>query len=371
MSAFFDIIHQDPILSEPLRARGTSLGDGGYQVGLSRCSGRSAERSLPRHHPALLDRRGVDAGRYRLSPASSHSHEGPWAAIRTSASTSSRRTHGFTLRDLVSYEKKWNLANGEENRDGTGAQRTRGTAASEGETEDPKTTSSRYACQRPTLRHLAGRSDDSAAGDEMGKTEQRKQQRLLPGQRELDEEREGSLASPREVFAFRMRHRPPGAQASSRAERVTRSELKDIARFHPEGREMTLNRLAEQDGYSGSLQADALDWRDAMEPVIGPRSCSPQWRAAGGGVRAPWSRFGHALGAPYRHAQGRDVSMRASTRPARGVTLDQTDDGAERVPPRTRLMASFAGRAEKQRSLRLDDAVDVVDEETARSAVTL
>ena len=66
LSAFFDLIHQDPVVSRvKLIAEPWDVGEGGYQVGNFRAVDR-VERPLPRHHAGLLARRPHRGGRRRL-----------------------------------------------------------------------------------------------------------------------------------------------------------------------------------------------------------------------------------------------------------------------------------------------------------------
>ena len=68
LSAFFDIIHQDPVISQvKLIAEPWDVGEGGYQVGNFPCSLGGVERPVSRHRAALLEGRGWPALRPCLS----------------------------------------------------------------------------------------------------------------------------------------------------------------------------------------------------------------------------------------------------------------------------------------------------------------
>ena len=119
LGAFFDIIHQDPILSQvKLIAEPWDLGEGGYQVGnfptkWTEWNGkyRDAVRRFWRG-----DRRSVSELATRLAGSSDlyeQSGRRPYASINFITAHD-----GFTLADLVSYESKHNEANGEANADG-------------------------------------------------------------------------------------------------------------------------------------------------------------------------------------------------------------------------------------------------------------
>ena len=120
LSAFFDVIHQDPVLSKiKLIAEPWDVGEGGYQVGQfpalwAEWNGkyRDSVRRYWRGDEGQL----ADLG-YRLTGSSDlYERDGR----RPSASINFITAHdGFTLNDLVSYNEKHNEANGEDNRDGT------------------------------------------------------------------------------------------------------------------------------------------------------------------------------------------------------------------------------------------------------------
>src|ERR1043165_7354317 len=119
LGAFFDIIHQDPLLSQvKLIAEPWDLGEGGYQVGnfpvlWAEWNGiyRDNVRSFWRG-----DGGQVGGLAYRLTGSSDlYGRNGrkPYASINFVTAHD-----GFTLRDLVSYNEKHNEANGENNQDG-------------------------------------------------------------------------------------------------------------------------------------------------------------------------------------------------------------------------------------------------------------
>ncbi len=120
LSAFFDIIHQDPVLSQvKLIAEPWDLGEGGYQVGnfppgWAEWNGKYRDdiRQYWKGDGGLLGEMA-----HRLSGSSDlygASGRQPYASINFVTAHD-----GFTLHDLVSYNDKHNEANGEENRDGS------------------------------------------------------------------------------------------------------------------------------------------------------------------------------------------------------------------------------------------------------------
>ncbi len=147
LSAFFDIIHQDPILSQvKLIAEPWDVGPGGYQVGnfpilWSEWNGiyRDTMRDFWRGQAPLRDfasRFGGSADLYQLDGRR------PFASINFITAHD-----GFTLRDLVSYNDKHNEANGESNQDGTDDNRSWNCGA-EGPTDDPAIEALRSRQQR-------------------------------------------------------------------------------------------------------------------------------------------------------------------------------------------------------------------------------
>jgi len=117
LSAFFDTIQQDPVLSEvKLIAEPWDLGEGGYQVGnfpagWAEWNGKYRD-TLRRYWRGDVGQ--VAEVAYRLTGSSDLYEPG---GRRPHASINFVTAHdGFTLNDLVSYDQKHNEANGEENR---------------------------------------------------------------------------------------------------------------------------------------------------------------------------------------------------------------------------------------------------------------
>ena len=173
LSAFFDIIHQDPMLSEvKLIAEPWDIGPGGYQVGnfpvlWTEWNGkyRDCIRQFWKGNGGTV---GELASRLAGS-SDLYSHTGR----RPTASINFVTAHdGFTLRDLVSYNYKHNEANGEENRDGTNDNESWNCGV-EGPTEDAAITSLRLQQQRNFLVTLLLSQGVPMllAGDEFGQTQ--------------------------------------------------------------------------------------------------------------------------------------------------------------------------------------------------------
>jgi isoamylase len=173
LSAFFDIIQQDPVISQvKLIAEPWDIGEGGYQVGnfpplWSEWNGRY--RDTVRDFWRGEDRTLGDFA-YRLT-GSPDLYES--SARRPKASINFVTAHdGFTLRDLVSYDEKHNEANGEDNRDGESHNRSWNCGA-EGPTDDPDINALRARQQRNFLVTLLLSQGVPMllGGDEIGRTQ--------------------------------------------------------------------------------------------------------------------------------------------------------------------------------------------------------
>jgi isoamylase len=173
LSAFFDLIQQDPVVSQvKLIAEPWDIGEGGYQVGnfpalWSEWNGkyRDTVRDFWRGEPATLGEFAT-----RLTGSSDLYQDD---ARHPGASVNFVTAHdGFTLRDLVSYNSKHNEANGEGNRDGSDDNRSWNCGA-EGDTDDPGILALRARQQRNFLATLLLSQGVTMllAGDEIGRTQ--------------------------------------------------------------------------------------------------------------------------------------------------------------------------------------------------------
>jgi isoamylase len=173
LSSFFDTIHQDPVISQvKLIAEPWDIGDGGYQVGefpplWTEWNGKY--RDTVREFWSSGNG-GVRDLAYRLTGSSDlYGDDGrlPFASINFVTAHD-----GFTLRDLASYERKHNEANGENNRDGTDDNRSINFGV-EGETDDPAINSMRLRQVRGLLSTLLLSTGVPmlVAGDERGRTQ--------------------------------------------------------------------------------------------------------------------------------------------------------------------------------------------------------
>lgn len=174
LSSFFDVIHQDPIISQvKLIAEPWDIGEGGYQVGefppgWAEWNGKY--RDCIRDYWIGADSMIAEFAN-RLT-GSSDLYRGD---NRTpSASVNFITAHdGFTLQDLVSYNEKHNEANGEDNQDGESHNRS-WNCGFEGPTDDPAINSLREKQKRNMLTtlFLSQGVPMLVAGDEFGRTQQ-------------------------------------------------------------------------------------------------------------------------------------------------------------------------------------------------------
>ncbi|WP_169949476.1 glycogen debranching protein GlgX [Microbispora sp. H11081] len=173
LSAFFDLIQQDPVISQvKLIAEPWDVGPGGYQVGnfpplwtewngKYRDSVRDFWRGASQTLPEFASRLAGSSDLYASS------------GRRPVASINFVTAHdGFTLTDLVSYDHKHNEANGEGNRDGTDDNRSWNCGA-EGPVEDPEIVRLRRRQRRNLLTTLfvSQGVPMMLAGDEFGRTQ--------------------------------------------------------------------------------------------------------------------------------------------------------------------------------------------------------
>jgi isoamylase len=174
LSAFFDLVQQDPVISQvKLIAEPWDVGEGGYQVGnfpplWTEWNGkyRDCVRDFWRGEPASLPE---FAGRITGS-SDLYQDDGR----RPIASVNFITAHdGFTLHDLVSYNEKHNEANGEGNRDGDSHNRSWNCGV-EGPTDNLDVVSCREKQKRNFLAtlFLSQGVPMLAHGDEMGRSQQ-------------------------------------------------------------------------------------------------------------------------------------------------------------------------------------------------------
>ena len=247
LSAFFDIIHQDPVLSQvKLIAEPWDLGEGGYQVGnfppgWAEWNGRYRD-AIRRYWKG--DGGQVAELAYRLS-GSSDLYEG--GGRRPHASINFVTAHdGFTLHDLVSYNQKHNEANGENNADGTDDNLSWNCGV-EGPTTKPSIVALRERQKRNILATLLLSQGVPmlCSGDEMGRTQRGNNNAYCQDNEiswidwKLSKPQQSLLAFTRNLIALRQKHPVFRRRRFFQGRRIRGAEVKDLSWVRPDGKEMT------------------------------------------------------------------------------------------------------------------------------------
>ena len=247
LGAFFDIIHQDPVLSQvKLIAEPWDLGEGGYQVGNFpvlwaewNAEYRDTVRRFWKGDGGL-----VGGLAFRLTGSSDLYDRGgrrPYASINFVTAHD-----GFTLTDVVSYNEKHNEANGEENRDGHNENLSWNCGA-EGPTDNKEILALRARQQRNFLATLILSQGVPMlwAGDEIGRT-QRGNNNAYCQDNEISWMDWKLERSKRDLLDFtqlliQLFHQHPvlRRRVFFQGRRIRGSEVKDLAWFKPDGKEMT------------------------------------------------------------------------------------------------------------------------------------
>jgi isoamylase len=247
LSAFFDIIHQDPVLSQvKLIAEPWDLGEGGYQVGnfpagWAEWNGRYRD-TIRRYWKG--DGGQVAELAYRLS-GSNDLYEG--GGRRPHASINFVTAHdGFTLHDLVSYNHKHNEANGEGNRDGTDDNLSWNCGV-EGPTTKPSIVELRERQQRNMLATLLLSQGVPmlCGGDEMGRTQHGNNNAYCQDNEiswvewKLSKHQLALIAFTKSLIQLRQQHPVFRRRRFFQGRRIRGAEVKDISWLRPDGKEMT------------------------------------------------------------------------------------------------------------------------------------
>ena len=245
LSAFFDIIQQDPVISQvKLIAEPWDVGEGGYQVGnfpplWSEWNGKY--RDTVRDYWRGTDQTLGEFGNRLTGSSDLYELTGrrPYASINFVTAHD-----GFTLDDLVSYNEKHNEANHENNSDGANDNRSWNCGA-EGPTDDPKINAMRSRQQRNFLSTLLLSIGVPmlCGGDEIGRT-QKGNNNAYCQDNEISwfdwEHVDGELYA----FVSRMihfRHEHPVFQRRRwfAGRQLRGAEVSDIGWFKPDGNEMS------------------------------------------------------------------------------------------------------------------------------------
>ncbi len=245
-AAFFDAIHADPVLSQvKLIAEPWDVAPGGYQVGgypvlWSEWNGRYRDtmRDFWRGHTAVA----AFAQRFTgSSDVFADDGRTPFASVNFVTCHD-----GFTLRDLVTYERKHNEANGEANHDGTDDNRSWNCGV-EGETAEPEVNALRDRQIRNVIATLllSQGTPMLLAGDELRRTQGGNNNAYCQDNEiswldwSLDERAEGLCAFTRRVVGLRRAHPVFRRRAFLTGEERMGSGAPDVWWFRPDGRRMT------------------------------------------------------------------------------------------------------------------------------------
>jgi len=245
LSAFFTLIQQDPVLSQvKLIAEPWDVGPGGYQVGSfpwqwTEWNGRYRD-TVRRFWSGDSGLNGEFATRFSgSSDLYERSGRRPYASINFVTAHD-----GFTLEDLVSYERKHNEANMEGNKDGHEPNYSVNCGV-EGETDDPDVLACREMLKRSLFSTLVLSQGVPMilGGDELSRTQKGNNNAYCQDNEinwydwDLDERREDFLAFVKDVIAFRKKHSNFRRRRFLRGD-VDENGIRDVLWWHPKGLEM-------------------------------------------------------------------------------------------------------------------------------------
>jgi glycogen operon protein len=276
LSAFFDIIHQDPVLSQvKLIAEPWDIGEGGYQVGnfpvlwaewngeyrdTVRRFWNGPASAITKHSPEGSSHPASHETSHETSHAHSHT-DGSEIAYRLTGSPDlyelgGRHTYasinfvtahdGFTLHDLVSYNHKHNEANGHNNQDGD-AENNNYNFGVEGPTGDPAVIALRQKQMRNFMATLLLSQGIPMilAGDEFQRTTHGNnntycQDNMLSWVNwQLDEQQQQFLEFTRFLTRFFHQHPVLRRRKFFQGTPILNSYIKDLTWFHPNADEIT------------------------------------------------------------------------------------------------------------------------------------
>jgi isoamylase len=244
LSAFFDIIHQDPVISQvKLIAEPWDVGEGGYQVGKfppgwAEWNGKYRD-AIREYWTGSENTLAEFAHRITGSSDLYKDYRRPTASINFITAHD-----GFTLEDLVSYNEKHNEANGEDNNDGETHNRSWNCGA-EGPTDDTEINTLRKKQKKNflTTLFLSQGVPMLVAGDELGRT-QGGNNNAYCQDNEISWINWESADQELLDFAARLIHLRNQHSVFSRknwfkGERVKANGIEDIAWFLPDGSQMS------------------------------------------------------------------------------------------------------------------------------------
>jgi isoamylase len=357
LGAFFDIIHQDPILSQvKLIAEPWDVGVGGYQVGnfpvlWSEWNGKYRDnvRRFWKGDGGTLNEFAT-----RLSGSSDlYQDDGrkPYASVNFITCHD-----GFNLQDLVSYNDKHNEANGENNQDGANDNNSWNCGA-EGPTDDPGINNLRWQQKRNfiTTLILSQGVPMLLAGDELSHTQQGNNNTYCQDSEltwldwQLTAEERDFLDFVREVIAIRREQPVFQRRKFLQGRAIFGADVPDITWFEPSGKPM--GEEAWNAGYNQcfgfALAGDLIgDVDDRGQPVIGDsililmnayhealpftlpaRSEGQQWTRVLDTANPKAEPIAHSAGEPYE-LQGRSMAVLRSESPPRSEQQAPRDAAA-------------------------------------------
>ncbi|HTM06815.1 MAG TPA: glycogen debranching protein GlgX [Verrucomicrobiae bacterium] len=247
LGAFFDIIHQDPLLSQvKLIAEPWDLGEGGYQVGnfpVLWAEWNGLYRDTVRRY-WKGDGGQVGGLAYRLTGSSDlygRTGRQPYASINFVTAHD-----GFTLRDLVSYNEKHNEANGENNQDGH-SENLSWNCGVEGPTDDPAIVALRLRQMRNFLStlFLSQGVPMLLAGDEIAHTQNGNNNAYCQDNElswldwDLDKSQQEMLEFTRSLIRIFHEQSVLRRRHFFQGRKIRGSEVKDLTWFRLDGKEMT------------------------------------------------------------------------------------------------------------------------------------
>ena len=272
LGAFFDILLQDPVLSQvKLIAEPWDLGEGGYQVGNFPVGWGEWNDRFRDTMRAYWKGDGGLIGEFarRLTGSSDlYEHNGrkPYASINFITAHD-----GFALHDVVSYNDKHNEANGEENRDGSDNNNSWNCGA-EGATDDEEINVLRARQKRNLLATLFFSQGVPMllAGDEMGRSQQGNNNAYCQDNEiswvnwALSAADQDFLAFVQRVITLRREHPVFRRKHFFQGRAIRGSQIKDIAWIRPDGKEMSDDEWDHEFAHCLGvyLSGDAMEERD-------------------------------------------------------------------------------------------------------------
>ena len=270
LSPFFTVIQQDPVLSRvKLIAEPWDVGHGGYQIGnfpwnWLEWNGRyrDAVRAYWRGDPGLSAELATRLG--GSSDLYAHNGRRPWASVNFITAHD-----GFTLADVVSFERRHNLANGEGNRDGH-QHEISFNLGTEGPSDRPEVRQQRVARRRAliTTLLLSQGIPMILGGDELSRSQRGNNNAYCQDNEvgwfdwSLDEEGEAFLRYLQRLIAFRRRH-PVFRRRAFLSGQAGSDGRRDVRWWQRSGREMGLADWHDADNTLGMLLDGGAGTADA------------------------------------------------------------------------------------------------------------